>query len=277
MVLDEFILALATKREVAGVVVGHQLDSGAVVLLIALGVPLGFLMNQIYYLLWDGMATWSAWFPVPLDRGRDVLLRLDPEHREVVIKRGLAMELEELATFNKDKRAWKIGPAGRFELLDNTPDGRRRYRLARRANWRAVRWLMLYAVDKDDSDLLRGEYGSRAETYHALGGSRYAVLTATLIAVAYNAAVHADSITSHWTAVIAAGLAWFTLGFGAAVVLWRARANTLTAMQDVLVDGLRSTIKLPLHQRWLPNEPAHLPGIFKRQAPGSEPDPASSS
>ncbi len=277
LVLDEFMLALITKREVAGAVVGHQLDSGIAVLLIALGVPLGFLMNQIYYLLWDGMATWSPWFPVPLDRGRNVLTRLDPEHLAVVDKRGLTVDLSERAIFNSDKRIWKVGPRGRFELVENTREGRRAYRLARRTNWRAVRWLMLYAVDKDDSEILRGEYGGRAETYHALGGSRYAVLTATLVAFTYNAAVHADAIPSGWVDALAAGLAWSVLGFGAALVLWRARANTLQAMQDVLVDGLRSTIKLPLHQRWLPSETVQLSDLRRWAGFGDTPSTGATS
>jgi hypothetical protein len=237
VVLWESVIVVVFQPDGAATRVLDQMSPAVTLFVVALGIPIGFVMNQVYFTVYDGLRPRMPFLPVPLDRGGDILRNLQPDQRrhvEEAINVPIAIS-EELVTTRRRK-------SGRYtyRLIDNSPRGRRVYADRRKDHWRAVLWLMLNGLEPEQGDRLRVEYGTRADTYHALGGCRFAVLTAFLTTVAYNAVVHWNELLDEWLrsivclAVIAAGSAFLL------VVLTQARANTLRVMQDLLKDSLRT-------------------------------------
>jgi hypothetical protein len=223
-----------------------EIDEGVGVFLVALGVPAGFLMNQIYYYIWDGMAVRVSWAPVPRDRGQAILLEMDDRYRRSLAVAGLQIDLEERIELSSRRFKWLdavLGPRYRVKEIPGVPmaDARATYRSARKKNWRAVRWLMLFDLDEETSAVLRAEYGGRADAYHALGGSRYAVITATALCVVYNLAVHFDRAVDEIGRTVALGVIWAVIAFGAYWLLTRGRAATYFVMLEVVRDALRAS------------------------------------
>jgi hypothetical protein len=174
-----------------------------------------------------------------------------------LVKAGLLIDLTDRTEPSPRRRGLRwvdsvVGPKYKVSPLPTRPmvDARRQYRDARKMNWRAVRWLMLFDLDDETSSVLRAEYGGRADTYHALGGSRYAVLTATAACVVYNLSVHFHvALDHHWRSLVVVGV-WVVFAFTAYALLTKGRAATYQVMQEVVRDALRaSSRKRPLFAR----------------------------
>lgn len=240
IVLWEMTIALVVTPVSAGHVLITEIDPAVTLFVVALGVPVGFVMNQIYFAVLDGLLPFMRFLAVPLDRGAQILRHLHLDQL-AYLRENTSFELDMVDDKVHFVRGWI---RRRFRLVDNTIKGRRAYARVRRQNWRAVLWLMLHGVSKDHGDALRAEYGARADTYHALGGCRYAVATATALVATYNLVAHRTEILDDWvhTLIIVSLIASGT--FLLLVVISRARHNTLTVLQEVIMDSLRSGIRV---------------------------------
>lgn len=159
--------------------------------------------------------------------------------RETTIK----FDLGDNPTTRTRRRILGLGP--KFGLLifkpvNNTVPGRKRYRKVRAENWQAVLWIMMHGLDTETGKLVRTEYRARADTYHALGGSVYGVLTGTALFSLYNLSRHTDVVTAHPTRAVVVGLI-ISVGVTITIALLRrARASTLRPMQNLLKHSLRT-------------------------------------
>ncbi len=235
--LDELLIVFVFRREHAAAVVNRHLSTGTVAFLIAVGVPLGFLMNQFYYYLSEEMGIRWPWLPVALDRGRAVLNELAPAQRSVLEQNGLAFSLKRRTRL---KKGGLLPP--RYVLKDQSKQARVEYREVRGQNWRAVRWLMTYGAEPEYRRVLLSSYTARSETYHALGGARYAVFTATVFCALYNLLSHADDIADRpWRSSLVIVL-WLGVALALGYLLTRVRGRTLVALQESLIDGLRTAL-----------------------------------
>lgn len=201
-------------------------------------------MNQVYFYTLASALPWLRFLPVPEDKGLAVLSQLTEgqlaylwsrtnlfldDSAPVVLRRTRSVSILRIV-FSRQ----------RLFPLDNSVRGRRHYATVRRSNWRAVRWLMLHGLNQDDREIVNREYAGRMETYHALGGSRYAGLTGTIIVAGYNGWVHRDVARSDPWNFLIAGLVIFFLFLGVLYVLGRARQNTSRVAQELVIDSLRS-------------------------------------
>jgi hypothetical protein len=247
MATEEVIGAVAYRASTIGSRFISEFDPAAAVFVIALGVPIGFLMNQLYFYFWDGLAPWLRFLPVPLDRGKEILLNLRPPQLEALREETtIKFDLGDNPTTTSRRRVFGLGPKFGliiFKPINNTVRGRKDYRTVRRNNWQAVLWILMHGLEEDAGALIRAEYGARADTYHALGGASYGVLTGTALFSIYNLARHTDLVVAYPSRAVVVGA---IVGCGVTAVLGllrRARASTLRTMQDLLKHSLRTAFQ----------------------------------
>jgi hypothetical protein len=149
----ELIIAIVFLPHPGGFGLLNDLDPTATIVVALLGVPIGFLMNQMYFYAWDSVTPWIRFLPVPIDRGRQVLDCLTPGQL-AFLNEKTGLSVDESNTARRIQRG--VG----FERLafgerwlvpvENTTQGRKDYSRTRRHNWRLVRWLITLGLEKGD-------------------------------------------------------------------------------------------------------------------------------
>jgi hypothetical protein len=191
--INEAILALVTDRTRAGVVALNNVSAGLAALVVAIGVPVGFLLHNAYFVL----------------GGDDLGER---------IRDGLPARMA-------PRPGWPEGS----NIAGGVPP-----------DWRSLRALMYWGDHGIDGAQLRDEYDDRSDIYHALGGTRYALTTATAMCILYNVYVHGRAFRHHPYAVVTITVLWIGLTLFGRWILGKQRARTLNALIEVLADGLAS-------------------------------------
>ncbi len=161
-----------------------QLSAGAAAVLIGSGVPLGFLIYQLYYHAYD------HWMPLslaPQDRGGDILRSL-PGVPDKLKTYEPKLDIEEMCEESNIRLLSVIfGP----KLRRLKPDfrngaGKERFRENRLINFEVIRFYFaaICADLKDDS--FRQEYTCLSDIYNAIGASRTALICAFVLYLFYN-------------------------------------------------------------------------------------------
>jgi hypothetical protein len=154
----------------------RALSGGAAAIIVASGVPLGFLLYQVYYSYYGRYGIGRF---VTGDRGHKVLGSLPP------------VALSKLASINiryddtsglVEHHRYRL-PLELLRLKDKTTGAAYRSRAAR--NWSSVRTLLDVACVSLDNDELKKEYTSISDIFHSLGAARVSVFLAALFHILY--------------------------------------------------------------------------------------------
>jgi hypothetical protein len=239
------IFQLATSfldgRSLAFLVRGGLLQEIQVVdalLLVVAGLPVGFLIYQIYHLQYGSIA--RPGHIVSRDRGAEVLSSLpDDAVRQLVERAGLLWAVAEQPL---EVRRCLLGNESGFGTYDptrqmasrqlrslvlrlepkslRTKAGRKAYRFRQRTNWHLVLLLMDIASMERGFTQIRDEYTGTSDIFHSLGATRAAVLMAYTVYVPYRLLFHAGLTMPQLLVSIAA----VTMLTGALVAaLWMTR------------------------------------------------------
>jgi hypothetical protein len=137
--------------------------------LIVAGIPLGYLIDQVYYALYGRVLPLDV---VPADRGAAVLARLPQEACSRLQRRaGIAV----LETQEMSEEGWP--GVLRLKKDSRNQEGRERFKQRHREHQSILRFAVM-TLD-DDTGAFRGEYTSLSDVYHSLGSTRYSIVIAT--------------------------------------------------------------------------------------------------
>lgn len=241
--------------------VGLEVNSAATLLAVVLGLALGFLLYQVYFYALDSVLPWlPRVVGVPPDRGRDVLIALEPDQIDWV-RATLKLPIR----LNDMLAPRRLHPIAGVRLPRDSVRRRLVYRRRRDDNWRVVRRLIFDYLASDE--VAWAEHQSTNDIYHSLGTCRIATLLAAASSVLYNLRVHSQSLAPlTW----AKGAQWGVAAFGLLVLfgavyflLGRARRGTAMTLQHDLIDALRA--KVP---SGVPLEPGAEPAHTANGRPG---------
>jgi hypothetical protein len=157
---------------------------------VLLSIPVGFVIYQVYYVLFDEPRLLSRLW-IPEDRGATVLRRLEPDQL-AVIARSYGGELD----LDSDKIVEGYRRLGLWRADDTSKASIEKYAEARATNWRVVVWMLATQVRTRSRDRLRDEYTTLSDIYHALGACRTAVFLAAMFYAGFNAYKHHDAVFS---------------------------------------------------------------------------------
>jgi hypothetical protein len=207
----------------------HELSAAAVALVITAGIPIGFILYQVYYSMYGKVLLFNL---VNRDRGAEILESL-PEHVRmkllIVGDRSADLEkmYEEIGTFIMPN------PLRRLQRQYRGKKGRRRYESKVQANWDVVRFWLSYLCIRHDTEPVKQEVTNLADIYHAIGATRTALFAACIFHFVYNVGFTATS----W--FLSGRTIWALIApYFAALwlfrVLERTRTHALNSLQSML-------------------------------------------
>ena len=235
--LSVFVLQAQTllveRRDLAMPFQGQFSDGfspGAIALLVAAGVPLGFIFYQVYYSLYGSVLPFHL---VNRDRGADVLIALPIATREK-LSRSLrdSIDLEEM--YERVYTPILQYPLRRLSRPYRNKDGRERYEKKLQRNWDLVRFHLHRICSKADSWELKAEVTSLCDIYHGIGASRTTIFLACGTHFLYNLFAKAEDLVVEPTGTAVAIIGAYPLAFVVFRLLERTRTHTLTSLLSLL-------------------------------------------
>lgn len=219
------VFDLVTSRHAPNV---EDVPASLVAAAIGASVPIGFLIYQAYFSLYNGM------FPglkrAPLDRGRDVLSYLpDGVVEKVSMRTHWKPDLTE-RTVETASPLW----GKRCSLPDRSRKTRHLYALQTRQNHVIVRVLIDVLADEEGKSNVKYEYTSHNDIYHAQGATIFAVLCGLASGLAYVAATRLLEPGDSYAISLVAILVILGVTIAVTMSLLRARAFTLQSTQERL-------------------------------------------
>lgn len=235
----------------------NLISPAMVALLVTSGIPLGFLVYQVYYYLYGQYFPFSI---VNRDRGGEILAALPLT---------IAEELKELAgsvsdTDNMTETSTLIGyPVVRLIPGARNQRGRAQYRLRVHTNWETIRFLVHVICLRNKSPEVRAEVTNLADIYHAIGASRIGLIAAALVHMGYNLVAKAHLLQVAPLKVVASIL---LPQFGVALLLFAlesTRRQTLNSLQMFLAQSVRffTAPRYSTCQLWAPSEEPMNPAV----------------
>lgn len=214
-----------------------RLTPGAAAVVIGAGVPLGFLIFQLYYHAYD---KWMPFSLAPEDRGGVIIRSLPLNARTKLEEYEPEIDITEMCSQVENKLViYLLGP-GLPRLKPEYRDSREhrrenkeRYRKNRQVNFEAIRFYLALISTELESDNFKNEYTTLSDIYHAIGASRVALILSFLIYASYNLFVptHRDALLIRYGWPLMINL----LIFGWAIAIFQSRrGRTSTACQAML-------------------------------------------
>jgi len=173
-----------------------QLSTGTAAIVIGAGVPLGFLLYQLYYHAYD------QWMPLslaPQDRGGDII-RCLPVNVQAKLR-----EYEQMLDTNEMCESSTIpllplifgSDLPRLKEQFRNRAGKKSYRKNRQVNFEVVRFYLTVISTELKGEGFRQEYTNLSDIYNAIGASRMALICSFVLYLSYN-------ILSphHWAALL---------------------------------------------------------------------------
>lgn len=240
--LLQLLTWLGEGRSVGNVagVASPLMTTGAVAMVVTTGVPLGFILYQIYY-SWYGTVLPFGF--VNRDRGADILQALPEELRASLC--GVQDHPTDL-----DEMAEPVGPFllrypfRRLKSEHRNRAGRRRFEAKVSRNWDLIRfWLQrVYFVNK--AETLRSEIITLSDIYHGVGAARTALFLACVTHGLINifAVTHPALAFAHIAAAI---LLPYAMAFWLFKVFERTRAAALNSLLSMLTLALKTFAVAP--------------------------------
>jgi len=218
----------------------QDINAAATLIVIVLGLGLGFVLFQIYFYAFDSVLPWCPHvIGVPPDRGREVLAALDDRQLGYVrATTGIRFRLHDMLGTHR------LHPLAGVRLPHDSRKRRIVYRARRDTNWRTVRRLILEYIAPNEMALV--EYQRLTDTYHGLGTCRVATLFAGITFGTYNLRVHygalsaSDPVVASRLIVAVVGAALFYVSMY--LLFGRARRGTAMTLQHDLIDALRAAV-----------------------------------
>jgi hypothetical protein len=212
----------------------NMISPAMIALVVASGIPLGFLIYQIYYFVYGNV------FPLGIvnrDRGAEVLQGLP---------QPLQGELGQLAKCKLDFSEMcehAIVPVLRYPIVrlkaeHRTRQGRKVYRERLQGNWEAVRFLLHVLCLRNESSEIRNEVTTLADIYHSIGASRIAIVLSIAMHFSYNLARKGPLISQVPLKVILSIVLPYVLVYALLVILESTRRHTLNSLQAFLAHTL---------------------------------------
>jgi hypothetical protein len=148
-------------------------------------LALGFIVYQVYYYRYSRGRMFLLRSVVLKDRGADILRALPRETLVLLIRRMRATPI--LFPMCKEE---KLTPVGPYVLMlkkeHRTRSGRKLYQEARRTNWNIVTAYLDIICVKTDSTVVKTEYTSSSDIYHAQGATRISIVIAWAAYIGYS-------------------------------------------------------------------------------------------
>lgn len=163
-----------------------QISTGAAAIVIGAGVPLGFLIYQLYYHAYD------QWMPLslaPQDRGGEILRGLPSDVQTKLRAYEPMLDTNEMCESSTMPLLPLIfGPdLPRLQAPFRNRAGKKSYRKNRQVNFEVVRFYLTVIATELKSESFRQEYTSLSDIYNAIGASRTALICSFVSYVSYNA------------------------------------------------------------------------------------------
>lgn len=235
-----FLLMLAVLQAITWLIQGSTaamiLAAGAPLLtpagvaaVITAGVPLGFILYQIYY-SWYGKVLPFGF--VNRDRGAEILLAVTPSVRDSLCAiEGKAPDLEEMSD--------RIGPFlfpypfRRLKPAFRNGDGEKRFERKVHDNWDLVRFWLHRVCFINEADHLRSEVTTLSDIYHAVGAARASLFLSCVLHFTFNLTVAQTIPLPIWRSVVAV-VAPYMLALWLFRVFERTRTSALNSLLSML-------------------------------------------
>ncbi len=209
-----------------------QLSTGAAAIVIGSGVPLGFLIYQLYYHAYD------QWMPLslaPQDRGGDIIRCLPSDVQTKLRAYEPMLDTDEMCEPSAIPLLPLIfGPdLPRLKAQFRNRAGKKHYRKNRQVNFEVVRFYLTVISTELKSESFRQEYTNLSDIYHAIGASRMALICSFVMYVSYNAlsiAQRGATLTLYIYPLLVNGAIFFT----ALTIVQSRRTRTNLASQAIL-------------------------------------------
>jgi hypothetical protein len=218
-------------------------------LLAALGIPLGFIIYQIYFFMYGNVLPFDV---VNFDRGLTLLKCLPPN----VLKRlnddiGVTLPNDEMTEeFNIPILNVKLL---RLEKQYRTRNGRREFETRLRVHWEIIRYYLVQIAIQVKSTDVNKEFTTLSDIYHSLGASRVSASLAYVATIAYLVIKTTIDVNPIWTkSLINTGLAITIISLIFVfiyIVLTKNRDKTLISSQLFLQHSCYSFFTGKLHGR----------------------------
>lgn len=162
-----------------------QLSAGSAAVMIGSGVPLGFLIYQLYYHVYD---RWMPFSFAPQDRGGEILRGLPGDVQARLRAYEPELSSNDMSeTTNIRLLSYVLGPrVPRLKAEFRNRQGKDDYRRNRLVNFEVIRFYLHVICAEIESDNFRQEYTSLSDIYHAIGASRTALICSFAAYVSYN-------------------------------------------------------------------------------------------
>jgi hypothetical protein len=229
-------LILKHSFQVDKLPVANNTAVGVAFLLIT-SIPLGFIIYQVYYYRYIRGRMFVLRSVVLKDRGADILRALPIE---TVTRLAHGMRVKPILQPMYERK--KLTPIGPYALVlkkeHRTRNGRRLYQEARQTNWNLVRSYLDVICAKSGSDVVKAEYTSVSDIYHAQGASRISIVAAWMTYIGYTIFQGLGHFDEQTPAKISLFIAVTVLTLVFWVIVTEARAGTYAT----LFGTLRNTI-----------------------------------
>lgn len=227
------------KRSIGAIThaVAQDQSVAATVIAVFASVPLGFVLYQAYFIVFDEMRYFSRFIALPQDRGAIILSELDASQRRYVEAHcvaNLQLDATEQARIHLTKLGLWRSSAGRRAVNS--------YRIARRENWRALQWLLADRFGSGQSPVFVARYQSLSDLYHALGAARTAVLAGPSVFLLTAFAIKHARIAANLPRAAATSTVIAVMTYFMCSVFHHARGHTSQNLSNSLVDMLRSNV-----------------------------------
>lgn len=209
-----------------------QLSTGAAAIVIGAGVPLGFLIYQLYYHAYD---QWMPFSLAPQDRGADIIRRLPSEVQTKLSAYEPTLDFNEMCESSTIALLPLIfGPdLPRLKAQFRNRAGKKSYRKNRQVNFEVVRFYLAVISTELKSEGFRQEYTTLSDIYNAIGASRMAIICSFVLYLSYNilSPIHRNSLVAlYMYPLLINGAIFFT----AFVIVQSRRMRTSLASQAIL-------------------------------------------
>lgn len=210
----------------------NSLTPAAVALVVTAGIPLGFIIYQIYY-SWYGKVLLLDL--VNRDRGAEVLLSIPEDIRsKLLVIDGYSADLEEMSV---QVRSFILPyPFRRLRAEFRNREGRKRFEVKVQTNWDIVRFWLNYICIRYKADAIKVEVTTLADIYHGIGATRAALFSACVLHFIYNVFLTTYDWTS-WSFALA-----LVYPYLAALWLFRVFERTRTAALNSLMSMLKHAL-----------------------------------
>ncbi|HCM74983.1 MAG TPA: hypothetical protein DIS90_01280 [Cytophagales bacterium] len=180
---QEIITQLATQR--------YGVEGAAI--LAASGIPLGFIIYQIYFYLYGNVLPFHF---VNLDRGFSVLSNLPPSIQKQITK-DIGVSLQDSEMTEEFRLPLLRTILNRLKKQYRNRNGKIEYEEKLRVNWEIIRYYLIHISIHDKSTDVHREFTSLSDIFHSLGASRVAIFLSYMVCTAYiviKALIDANSI-----------------------------------------------------------------------------------